>query len=474
MPQLFLRTLLVAGLLGGSAQAAEVTSTADAGPGSLRAAIEAVNLDGGGTITFADPFPPEGVIVLASSLPAFTAASVEVQGGDKEPRIDGGDQHRLFKAAVSNSELVLSDLILRRGRAGSDEGGCIDGDGTLSGSLSVTRVAFRECVVEQDSLAFGGAIRWDRGSGLVSISDSVFEQNAAIATLANGQASGGAVYVQANLEVNRSIFLANVASAPNGANAAGSGAAIRASGGFSSISDSRFELNSNFPAGGFALGGAILLACTDCFMQIGRSSFNANASINGGAIAARADAPGELPILSVVNSSFLDNSVSGNGGALHLDFALLSARNNSFYRNDAAGGSHLWFAPGSGVDVFGANLLAPPFSGDACGFDVNGFPNAIIGQNYLSDASCGPLEAGALPAGPLGTIRLDETPGLVPVLQFSGSGVIDSIAASAGCEPLDARGTARPVDGDEDGEARCDVGAYEDPGPAIFASGFES
>ncbi len=209
-------------------------------------------------------------------------------------------------------------------------------------------------------------------------------------------------------------------------------------------------------------------------MQISRSSFNANASINGGAIAARAGAPGELPFLSLVNSSFIDNSVSGDGGALHLDFALLSARNNSFYRNDALGGSHLWFALGSSVDVFGANLLAPPFSGSACGFDVNGFPNAVIGQNYLSDASCSPLASGALPAGPLGTVVYDETPGLVPVLQFDGSGVIDSIAAAASCEPFDARGTARPVDGDEDGEARCDVGAYENPGPAIFATGFES
>lgn len=61
------------------------------------------------------------------------------------------------------------------------------------------------------------------------------------------------------------------------------------------------------------------------------------------------------------------------------------------------------------------------------------------------------------------------------MVRFSGSAVIDSITASSICAGIDARGQSRPIDGDGDGNAYCDVGAFEAENPdIIFIDGFET
>ena len=52
------------------------------------------------------------------------------------------------------------------------------------------------------------------------------------------------------------------------------------------------------------------------------------------------------------------------------------------------------------------------------------------------------------------------------------STVVDGGSASR-CLDEDARGRERPLDGNDDGAAQCDVGAYELSGEKLFADGFE-
>lgn len=450
-----------------------VTNTNDSGPGSLRTAIESLNTNGGGVITFDGGFPFEGVISLASPLPAFTAAQAEVSGGDRAPRIDGNSLHRIFRASASTTQLVLSDLMLQNGRAGTDEGGCVHGASAANGSLFLTRMAFTGCVVEQTSLAHGGAVRWDRFTGVVRVDDSFFSMNSVTATASNGQSSGGAVYSFTDVSINRSRFIQNAAAAPNGANALSAGGAVSQRAGSGTILDSEFEGNTTLPNSGFASGGAVYLGCAGCDLRIGRSAFRGNVSIDGAAIGTRQTDAGEKPFLAVVNSSFYENDATNNGGSIYTESSVLEVRNTSHYDNAASSGAHVWLGFGTDLVLFGANLLAPTFAGPACGAAIGNVGGASVGQNYFADASCSLLANNALPAGPLGTILYDETPGLPPVLRFSGSGVIDSIAGAGSCEPEDARGTSRPQDGDGDGVAQCDVGAFESPEQQLFADGFE-
>lgn len=63
----------------------------------------------------------------------------------------------------------------------------------------------------------------------------------------------------------------------------------------------------------------------------------------------------------------------------------------------------------------------------------------------------------------------------MPVIAYAADGPLTDTGATAiDCLSLDARGNQRPQDGNGDGIARCDIGAYERPDPYnLFADGFE-
>ena len=95
-----------------------------------------------------------------------------------------------------------------------------------------------------------------------------------------------------------------------------------------------------------------------------------------------------------------------------------------------------------------------------------------LGHNLATDSSCGFGATGDL---------LTAAPGLEPVFDAdghirlyrllpgspaidAGSGPYDA-SADVGCSPVDQEGSARPVDGNGDGLAVCDMGAVESPAP---------
>ena len=64
--------------------------------------------------------------------------------------------------------------------------------------------------------------------------------------------------------------------------------------------------------------------------------------------------------------------------------------------------------------------------------------------------------------------------GATPTMALQvGSPAIDA-GGSVGCLATDQRGVVRPIDGDDDGTATCDIGAFEFQPMVIFADGFES
>lgn len=148
------RSLLQLGLFGAlllSCQAATftVTTTADSGAGSLRAAIDAANAAGAGThnINFSGV---SGTITLQSMLPIVTG-SVNIAGpGAGSLTISGNDQVRAFfidanAGAVRISNLTLADGYAKGGNGADGGGGGLGAGGAIfvnDGAVTLSNVAF--------------------------------------------------------------------------------------------------------------------------------------------------------------------------------------------------------------------------------------------------------------------------------------------------------------------------------------------
>lgn len=481
--RIHLTAALLVSLLVPVAQAAtfNVTNNNDSGSGSLRAAIDSANIAAGGThsIVFVLPYSNGSTITLLSALPLIQVPGLTISGGSRSPIISGNNLHQILRVSDSSIELEVSDLQLRNGHA-TQYGGCLQDAPTgspPSGILRVNRVVMSGCSAEATSLVYGGAIYWQRPQGTLLVTSSRFSTNYVRATGPTGQSGGGAIYTRSNLSVSNTLFENNGASTDSNG---GIGGALYLRGVDRSftISDSTFRGNAASPgaiAGTFGYGGAVAQSCDNCSLQVVRNYLRGNAAVFGGAVySTRFSANAPNPQLTLTNNSFVNNSVADSGGGVYVSKTTLTLANNTFYNNDATLGAHLAFGfTGNSLVYALGNLFAPTVFGLACSGTTQTNP-ALIGANLFSDSSCAQISATSLPNSPLGTITLDETPGQIGVVRFSGSAVIDSIINNGQCEPRDARFQQRPIDGDGDGLARCDVGAYEHPDPAMFRNGFES
>jgi hypothetical protein len=465
--------------LGSAAQAATytVTSTASSGPGSFRQAIVDSNSPAGGvnTIVFSAAFPDNDVVQIDTSLPLINSQSLTILGGSKAPTIDGQSLYAMLRVTDLTTTLALSDLTLSRGFS-VDSGGCIHaGNGTAQGALQLERVTLSQCKASGTTLARGGAIAWIRNAGSVSLIDSQLTGNTVTATGVNGESYGGALYSTSSLTALRTVLESNSTDAKSGG---GAGGAILLGGDARSSSITESTLRFNFASPSSSLlgyGGGVALLCDNCSLQLVRSYLALNFANFGGSVFSQKPGAGVTDVFVTLANSTFNNSVADNqGGAVWTGSgASLSATNNTIYQSDAVSGADFGFGAGSKVNYFRANLLAPTASGSACSGSPTISNPGFVGSNLFADASCPAIAAGALPNTPIGTVTLDEEPGKIRVLRFSGSAVIDSIADGSVCEPLDARFQSRPLDGDDDGTAYCDVGAYELLGDSIFADGFD-
>jgi hypothetical protein len=127
-----------------------VTTTADSGIGSLRAAIAAANASPGSTIVFDPAFlPANATITLASALPAITA-DVTIDGsGVSGLKISGGNAVRVF--FVQSGNVTIENLAIADGNAQGGDGGGPGGGGGLgaggaifvnAGTTTVANVTF--------------------------------------------------------------------------------------------------------------------------------------------------------------------------------------------------------------------------------------------------------------------------------------------------------------------------------------------
>ncbi len=461
-----------------------VTSTADSGTGSLRQALIDASSDTTfpRVIRFDASFPQGGVIELASALPVWSNDILKIEGNGRGPVLDGRNAVRILTVGEGTREITLQSLTFRNGRSTAGMGGCLWHSAPAANtSLFVYDSHFQNCkAVGNQNNAYGGAIAWVSPGSWIFIYDSVFTGNA-IGVIGNAslkEAFGGAILLSGSrLEIVRAHFSGNTTERVGGHVQNLGGAVYAAATTSVLMTDSEFDSNRVVDAdadGVISAGGAATLLCQqdDCQLSTVNVGFIDNTvsgvDTGGGALVTSGGK------LSLLNTSFNGNRTSGGwGGALLALSGKLSARHVSFQGNEAAIGAHLAF---SGVDVtqWGWSLLGPVAagSGTSCALGATSLTGSITAN--LFESACGLLSASGGTTGPVGPLTLDDSVFPATLAPGAGSPAIDPAISQDDCFTLfDARELPRPQDGDGDGIARCDVGAYEVQSVRIFADGFE-
>ncbi len=213
-------------------------------------------------------------------------------------------------------------------------------------------------------------------------------------------------------------------------NAGDRGGGLMAEAGAVTVLD-RSAVSGNFaPQGGAVYNSGGTFVCLD-------STLSGNTSVGGGGALYTTDG-GSSTLTDCTLSGNLSDPDQGIFNEPGADTTLV----NTLVDGDCAGGG----TTSSG----GGNLESP---GDTCGLDQPDDQSAV--------------SAAALALGPLGD-HGGPTPTHLP---GPASAALDA-ARDASCSPADQRGVFRPLDGDGDLLAQCDVGAVEVA--EIFSDGFES
>lgn len=198
-----------------------------------------------------------------------------------------------------------------------------------------------------------------------------------------------------------------------------------------------------------------LLIDSGARVTIDRSAIVNNTSLNlpvGGI--------GSSGALTITNSTISGNTAS-SGAGLRADSGVIFLNNVTIANN--TGGGVAVLAPGTLKAV--NTLIAANPGGDCAGGLVSLGYNLIQSGNGCVITGTALLGVDPL-LGPLqenGGATLTHAPQVGSPVIDAGNPAAPGSSAIA-CAPTDQRGALRPMDGNSDGVARCDIGAFEAPG----------
>jgi hypothetical protein len=169
--------------------------------------------------------------------------------------------------------------------------------------------------------------------------------------------------------------------------------------------------------------------------------------------------------VTLVNSTVSGNSAAHTGGGIRNNGELTVSNSTiAFNRAGTTGGGihHL------GISITLANTILAANSAGTGGADCDG-PFTSGGHNLVQESAGCKVEGGKgdlLGADPkLAPLAIHG--GHTPTHGFAGAspavdaGSAEPPASGGACAPSDQRGLPRPADGDADGRAVCDIGAFE-------------
>jgi len=260
----------------------------------------------------------------------------------------------------------------------------------------------------------------------------------------NSGASGAGFYLSGG--IGSTLTLTRVRALRNNSGVSSGGGGIFVTGNTVVLADSTIDGNAAFGVGGGLYASTPLLTITNSTISNNRAIGGASGS--GGGLFYSAG-PGS----TISNVTFSGNVAEGMGGGAD-GGGSLAFRNATFADNTAAMGSAIF-------NLVGTLTLASSIVSGSAASHCAGAAITSGDFNIDSDGTCGLTGAND---------RNNVDPQLGPLADNGGPTLTHLPAASSpaidggeptGCPGTDQRGQARPIDGNGDGSAVCDVGAVE-------------
>jgi CSLREA domain-containing protein len=452
------------GTLLAASQASIVVDTLDDelnidGDCSLREAIQAASTDApvdacpaGSTVTDTITFSSGGTILLTDPLLVFPSDPLEIDGG--ETITLSGNRHVRIFAVYAGADLTLRNLSLVDGYNGALGGGIYN-----YGALSIENSTLSGNHVDGD----GGAIH---NSGTLYVHDSTISDNrASYSGYYECNGYGGGIYNSAGsrLYVSNTQFLRN--------DAGNEGGGIY-NAGEADVRGSSFSGAHACTAAGISTGitNTAVLYLSDSVIYDNHAVWQAGPDFagQGGGIMYWG---GSATITNTTISANLADMIGGGLSGFDQGTDSLMFTNSTLYGNTAtsspAGGNiYIW---SYSTLIFRNSIIAGGYGSSNCYIG----PSAIIidgGYNIEDGHTCGFSPAnGSMPdTDPvLDSLQDNGGPTWTQAL-LAGSPAIDGANPDpAYCPPADQRGIARPIDGDGNGEATCDIGSFESRQPTM-------
>ena len=445
--------LLIGGLPASQAHAATtrtVMNTNDSGAGSLRQEI--LVADPGDTIDFDSSLAGQTIIlsdliVIDKDLTidgSGLSSHVKVSGGGSP---DGGKVFMIGKVTVNIDHLDIID-----GYYPISAGGGITSGGTLTvtnsnfsnnnanegaaiNNGSWANLTVDNCTFTGNSGNFGSSIA--NGNGTVLITNSTFSGN-------HTGSKGGSIWNWGIMTISNSTF--------SGDSSYDGGSINNIS--LLTVTDSTFSGNSATDDGGAIYNG------DDGILMVKNSTFSGNsADYDGGGLTNRTTA-------TIINSTISGNTGTFSGGihnGVNGDLTVI---------NSTISGNSTDYNEGGGLNNWGTltlknSILANSVKSYDCYNDAGGIissnVNNLIESNGPSGYECGTPMLSVDPK--LGALAKNggptKTHALLPDSPAIDTGDNTTCADPATVDNKDQRGVTRPIDGDNNGNADCDIGAVE-------------